>query len=66
MSSSGSLSDLKPFVIVNNDGLQYVGLHFSEDDCWRIFLGWPTRGEVAHYMKIGYRFYPANITWRKD
>ena len=65
MASNGSRSDLKPFVIVNNDGLQYAGLHASAEDCWRIYLGWPTRGEVAYHMEIGYRCYPANITWSK-
>ena len=65
MASDGSLSELKPFVIESNDGIQYIGLHPSDEDCWRIFLGWPTRGEVAHYMSIGYRCYPANVTWSK-
>ena len=66
MTSHGGLSDRKPFVIVNNEGIQYVGLHASEEDCWRIFLGWPTRGEVAHHMALGYRCYPANVTWSKS
>lgn len=65
MSDSGNLSDLKPYVITNNDGVQYIGLHVSEEDCWRIYLGWPTRGEVVYHMEIGYRCYPANITWSK-
>ena len=24
----------------------HIGLYESADDCWRIFLGWPTFGEV--------------------
>lgn len=52
-----------PFVIVNNDGLQYIGLHQSAEDCWRIYLGWPTRGEVIRYMDLGYRCYPAIAAW---
>ncbi len=66
MPDSGSLSDLRPYVITNNDGVQYIGLHASEEDCWRIYLGWPTRGEVGHYKSMGYRCYPANVTWRKS
>ena len=38
MTSNESHSDRKPFVIVNNEGIQYVGLHASEEDCWRFFL----------------------------
>lgn len=66
MTSNGSLSDRKPFVIVNKDGIQYIGLHESEEDCWRIFLGWPTVGEVRWHKERGYRCYAANVTWSKS
>lgn len=25
----------------------------SEDDCWRVMLGWPTLGEVLHARQRG-------------
>ena len=40
--------DFFPFGIYDTRICQlvHIGLYKSKDDCWRIYLGWPTRGEV--------------------
>ena len=53
------------YVIVSPNGLEYVGLHKSSDDTWRIFLGWPTKGEVRERLEQGWYCTKANLTWRK-
>lgn len=45
---------IRPYAITEPNGnLAYLGLHESEDDCWRIFLGWPTVGEVREAKARG-------------
>lgn len=56
---------IETYVIVSPHGLEYVGLHKSSDDAWRIFLGWPTKGEVREKLKHGWYCTKANLTWRK-
>jgi len=54
------------YVICGPKGLAYVGLHEDEADCWRIFLGWPTVGEVKETKARGYYCAKATITWIKE
>lgn len=54
-----------PFVIVSPEGLEYVGMHNSEDDAWRIYLGWPTIGEVRAKLRAGWYCTIADVTWQK-
>ena len=56
---------IETYVIVSPNGLEYVGLHESSDDAWRIFLGWPTKGEVRERLEQGWYCTKANLTWRK-
>ena len=56
---------LLPWVIVGPEGVEYVGHHTSEDDAWRVFLGWPTRGEVREKKEKGYYAAQATVTWTK-
>jgi hypothetical protein len=56
---------MKAFVIVSPHGLEYIGLHESSDDAWRIFLGWPTAGEVKQRIRDGWYCVEASVTWRK-
>ena len=53
------------YVIVSPNGLEHVGLHESSDDAWRIFLGWPTKGEVRELLMLEWYCTKANLTWRK-
>lgn len=62
----GIVGTLRPYIIVNDEGLLYIGLHESEEDCWRIFLGWPTVGEVRWHKEHGYRCYAANVIWSRN
>lgn len=39
---------MKPFAIYQRGELHYLGMHASEDDCWRVALGWPSDEEIAH------------------
>lgn len=56
---------IETYVIVSPNGLEYVGLHDSSDDAWRIFLGWPTKGEVRGKLEQGWYCTKATLTWRK-
>lgn len=56
---------IETYVIVSPHGLEYVGLHGSSDDAWRIFLGWPTKGEVRKKLEQGWYCTKATLTWRK-
>lgn len=60
----GPKPKLNTYVIVAPYGLVYVGLHEDERDCWRIFLGWPTVGEVRERINAGWYCAKAEITWR--
>lgn len=31
----------------------YIGLHANAADCWRIYLGWPSAGEVEQAQADG-------------
>lgn len=54
-----------PWVIVGPKGVEYIGLHKSEDEAWRVFLGWPTKGEVRWKKEKGYYAAQATVTWSK-
>ncbi len=56
---------MKVFVIVSPQGMEYIGMHESPDDAWRIHLGWPTAGEVKQRMRDGWYCAEALVTWRK-
>jgi hypothetical protein len=56
---------MKVFVIVSPQGLEYIGMHESPDDAWRIHLGWPTAGEVKQRMREGWYCAEAEVSWRK-
>lgn len=44
-----AIYDLKSSTIL------HVSMYRDEDDCWRVYLGWPTRGEVIEAKKSGLR-----------
>lgn len=53
----------KPYAIVNHAGeIEYIGMHTSEDDCWRIYLGWPTVGEVRDAKDRGLTCHPVVVS----
>lgn len=54
---------LKPYAVHDRNGmLIYIGMHTSEDDCWRIYLGWPTVGEVRDAKARGLTCCPVIVT----
>lgn len=61
----GEPSPLHTYVIVGPQGLAYVGLHESERDAWRTYLGWPTVGEVMEKIRAGWYCAQASVTWQK-
>lgn len=61
--SEGALT-LQPYVLVGPHGLKYIGLHDSEETCWRVALGWPSQEEIDHHKALGFAVYPANVTWQ--
>lgn len=64
MSDPGKLV-ARPWVVVANDGLYYIGLHESEADAWRVSLGWPDEEEIVAKKAIGWYAAPATATWRE-
>lgn len=53
----------KPYAVTNPAGeIEYIGLHTSADDCWRIYLGWPTAGEVRDAQARGLSCHPVIVT----
>jgi hypothetical protein len=43
-----------PYGVYDRDGaLVYLGLHHDEDDCWRIFLGWPDQEDIDRAKASG-------------
>jgi hypothetical protein len=53
---------LKTFGIYLGAELLYVGRHENADDCWRIYLGWPTKGEVREKQDQGFRCVEVAVT----
>ena len=64
MSADKGALTLRPYVLVDPQGLIYVGLHASEESCWRIALGWPSQEEIDQHKAHGFAVYPANVTWQ--
>lgn len=64
MSRDKGVLALRPYVFVGPEGLNYVGLHESEESCWRIALGWPSQEEIDQHKARGFAVYPANVTWQ--
>ena len=53
---------MKTFAIYwSGDHLMYVEMHETEEDCWRIYLGWPTKGEVRDKQACGFRCVEVSI-----
>lgn len=44
---------MKQWAVFDKHVLCYIGLHDSEVDCWRIFLGWPDDEEIADAKRRG-------------
>jgi hypothetical protein len=61
----GGLTD-RPYVMTDKRGLRYIGLHTSEEDCWRVALGWPSDDEIEWHKAQGVRVYPATVTWKEQ
>jgi hypothetical protein len=43
--------------------MAFLGLFKDEADCWRVYLGWPTRGEVRHAKSKGLVCLPCTVSW---
>lgn len=52
---------MRVFAIYEGPTLRYIGLHGSEDDCWRIFLGWPSPSEIINAKLRGLTCEPVQV-----
>lgn len=59
------IEQFKTFVMVGPLGLEYVGLHRNERDCWRVAIGWPSDDEIDQRKADGFYVSQAQITWQK-
>jgi hypothetical protein len=56
----------KPYAVYDHESiLMYIGLHWDEEDCWRIFLGWPSDEEIKDAKERGLRVYPVKVLLQK-
>lgn len=55
-----------PFAIYDakRSVMVHLGLYKDEADCWRVFLGWPTRGEVRHAQSQGLVCLPCAVSYK--
>lgn len=65
MTDPGALH-VQPFVLVGPRGVEYLGLHTDEADCWRVALGWPRDEDIEAAKMAGRRVYPATVTWKES
>jgi hypothetical protein len=45
-------------------GLVYIGLHDSEDDTWKVYLGWPSEEEIIKAKENGLEHVTLTVTYR--
>jgi hypothetical protein len=53
------------WIICGPKGLKWIGLCHSEDDAWRIALGWPDAEEIAAEKRRGYYAAQPTVTWTR-
>jgi hypothetical protein len=53
---------MKVFAIYHDKKLQFIGIGESYDDCWRIFLGWPSEEEIKNAKNNGYYCVEVKVT----
>ena len=55
----------RPFGVYDTKqcGLVYIGLHYNEMDCWRMFLGWPDEDEIKDAKHRGLKVLPLTISY---
>jgi len=58
--------DLFPFGVYDTKKYMmcHIGLYENEDECWRVYLGWPTRGEVRWYKEQGLKVVPLQVQYK--
>jgi len=44
---------MKIWAVFRKAELLYVGLHTTEQDCWQLYLGWPSEQEVLDAKREG-------------
>jgi hypothetical protein len=44
------------FAIYDPDkAIRHVGLYTTEDECWQIYLGWPSEDEIKGQKDLGFK-----------
>ena len=52
-----------PYAVYDRDGdMVYIGLHDNEEDCWKIYLGWPHLEEIADAKARGLKVVRVRVT----
>ena len=55
---------MRTYVIASPQGIEYIGRHKSEGDCWFVALGWPSADEISAKEAAGWYCAEADVTWR--
>lgn len=55
-----------PYCIYDTKRCQmiHLGLFKDEADCWRMYLGWPTKGEVRTAQERGFVCLPCTVSYK--
>lgn len=54
---------MRTYVLASAKGIEYIGRHKTEDDCWFVALGWPSADEIAAKAAAGWYCTEADVTW---
>ena len=41
----------------------HIGLYIDENECWKIFLGWPDEEEIQWHKDQGLRVIPLTVSY---
>lgn len=57
--------DPDPWVVVCPQGVFHCGLHATEEEAWRVSLGWPDDAEIKKRKAEGWYAVRAQLQWTK-
>ncbi len=57
------MADQFPFGVYHQDRchMVHIGLYADENECWKVYLGWPGAEEIADAKGNGYCVLPLTI-----
>lgn len=54
---------MKALAFINTNGVMHIDTSFvTEEEVWRIFLGWPSKEEIEQAKRLGAKVVEVEIT----